>query len=77
MQINYQKIIKLIIIILLIILLVQIFLSKGFSSCDKCRFNYEEKEIKTNKLLAIYEDKCFNLQSNFSNLLNQTGDMFP
>ena len=62
--------------ILLIILLVQILTGGGFSACDKCRFDYEGKTIRTNKLLSIYERECFS-QSDFSNLLNQTVNKSP
>lgn len=61
---------KLVIILLLAILLIQILTSGGFDSCDKCRFDYNNKTLHTSQMLTEYENKCFkqDLNINFSDV---------
>lgn len=70
MQTNNQRldnILKILIIVLLLILMLQLMLTKGYSHCDKCRFEYEGKNITSAKLLDTYEKECFSEKNVFEN----------
>lgn len=65
-----KNILKIITFILLLLLFFQFLTTKGFSSCDKCNFEYEGKIIRTAQLLDIYENECFDEKEITLNLLN-------
>jgi len=50
---------KIVVLVLSLILFLQITLNPGLDNCQKCRFDYNGKEITTAQLIDKYAVTCF------------------
>ena len=67
-----MKVIKIVALILLVILLVEIKMY-GLENCDKCKFEWEDKELNTKQFMSIYSENCF--ESSNQSFLNTSPNL--